>query len=639
MKSIVTRSMISLVLIGIFFLSSCKKENEFLDEAIPTDFLTNDQAYASSKLVESILANLYNRQVDFSSVKDWASMLDFSESMPGEDGVRNVVQNSLWGYTAWFSWDYAYIRDMNLFLERMAASTSFNGTDEQRKAFLAEARFLRANYYFEMTKRVGGVPLILESLSYDFKGDPSYLQFPRAKEQEVYDFIIREMEEIKAALTVNASLKDRPTKAAALALQARAALYAASIAKHGASTPSVSLPGGEVGINAALANGYYEQALTAAQSIINQEVGTYSLYNKIPTDLSQNFAALFYDKSNNPEIIWMEDFKLATDKRHGFTINCQPFFRAEDIDEGGGVLPSLNLAQEFELLNNTFSSFSTIDGSGNPIYYANPEDIFAGRDARLKGTIITPGSAFKNNTTDIWAGYKLTNGSIVTASQPGGRGNLPGGPQNTQVVGNDGPIDGLRFVAQTGFYIRKFLDPTVGSGQRNTGSAVPNIRYRYAEVLLNAAEAAYELGRPEIAVTYINQVRRRAGFATDLTPAQISFDRIVHERRVELAFEGHLLYDRKRWRIAHLVWDGVPMTEMDLLNNIGVARKRNTQPFCLLPYKYYNPGNINDGKYLFVINKSSIVTGVNNFRFGNYYSQIEDNLIARNPKLVKQPNQ
>jgi len=85
-------------------------------------------------------------------------------------------------------------------------------------------------------------------------------------------------------------------------MQARAALYAGSIAKYGSTTPSVSLQGGEVGISASLATGYYTKALSAAKEIIEGKAGAYALYNKKP-DLSENFSSIFYDKANNPEAI------------------------------------------------------------------------------------------------------------------------------------------------------------------------------------------------------------------------------------------------------------------------------------------------------------------------------------------------
>jgi hypothetical protein len=198
----------------------------------------------------------------------------------------------------------------------------------------------------------------------------------------------------------------------------------------------------------------------------------------------------------------------------------------------------------------------------------------------------------------------------------------------------------LQYHTQTGFYIRKWLDPTIGSGRRGRQSDMAFIRYRYAEVLLNAAEAAAELGNYQTASLYINQVRARAGLTTLLVLTSGNyFDRIVHERRVELCFEGLNLFDYKRWRIAHVVWDGVRETLADLTTNIGSATHRNTQPWGLWPYKIYNPASPNNGKWIFRETLPAKVTGTNRFQFGNYYSQIADAILGNNPKLVRQPNQ
>ncbi|HEX8677547.1 MAG TPA: RagB/SusD family nutrient uptake outer membrane protein, partial [Segetibacter sp.] len=138
---------------------------------------------------------------------------------------------------------------------------------------------------------------------------------------------------------------------------------------------------------------------------------------------------------------------------------------------------------------------------------------------------------------------------------------------------------------------------------------------------------------------YINQVRARAGLTIPLAAGDITFDRIVHERRVELAFEGHILFDLKRWRIAHIVWNGSPTSVADLRSNIGSATQKSTQPWGLWPYRYYNPGNPNDGKWIFKEVLPAAVTGNNRFQFGNYYSAIRNEVLAANPKIVRQPNQ
>jgi hypothetical protein len=626
------------ILSGLTLITGCKKDSEFLN-VTPFSILTTDQSFSDPNQAVSIVADLYNRVVDITAFKNgWESFIDPGEAVPSTFGHITVQRNG-WGNGEWGNWDYGYIREINLFIERAAAASQLSEAD--RKRFVAEGRFLRAAHYFELVKRMGGVPLIKQSLLYDYSGDPTSLQFPRAKESEVYDFIISELEAIKNDLPVANRTKDRATKATALAMQSRAALYAGSIAKYGVTTPTVTLPGGEVGIPASMANDYYTKALNAAKEIISGAAGAYSLYNKFPTNAAQNFAGLFVDnadKAGNPETIWIEDYKIRSGKTHGFTIQNQPIYGAEEV-EGGRVNPSVNLVETFELLNNTFAPLPIKDAGGNPIYYNDPLELFAGRDARLAGTVVTPGSQGKNRPVEIFAGYQLGDGSIVTGPSRGFIGKLPGSTADVILVGNDGPLNAIEYSAQSGFYIRKFVDPAVGSGSRGTGSEVPWIRYRYAEVLLNAAEAAFELGQLPEAAGYMNQVRARAGFTTPLTPAEVTFDRIVNERRVELAFEGHLIFDKKRWRLAHIVWDGNQMSEADLVSNIGDAKKRNTQPFALWGYKVHNPGQPNDKKWVFKIVKNSIVTGASRFQLGNYYSEINPTILANNPKLVRQPNQ
>jgi len=627
-------------------LSGCKKDSDFLENP-PNSIVPTETVFSDPALVLSVLGNLYNRQLAFSNFdQGWGSFADFSESFISDDGAYGIVQNTGWGYGSWgVNWKdaYTYIRELNLFIERDSASTKLTAADKAR--FNAEGRFLRANYYFELTKRYGGVPLILHSETYDYKGDPTYLQHPRAKESDMYDFIISEAEAIKDQLPADQNDKSRASKAAALAMEARAALYAGSIAKYGASTPGVALPGGEVGIPSSKANDYYQKALTAAQTIINGGAGVYKLYKVLP-DLSDNCAAIFTDKSSvNQESIFITDYKALSGKTHGFTTNNQPFSITDEPDDAGRIDPSLNLVESFEKLDNTFAPIPTVDGGGDPIYYTHPQDIFDNRDARLKGTVMIPFDTaspyrFKGAVVDIWAGLKMPDGVVITSGNAADQVEYPANSgKKYTAVGKDGPINGVRYHTQTGFYIRKFLDPTIGSGRRGRGSDVPWIHYRLGEVLLNAAEAAFELGDPGTAAGYINLVRQRAGFTTDLTDAQITFDRIVHERRVELAFEGHILYDMRRWRLATKVWDGTETTLSDLKSNIGKADKRSTQPWGLWPYKVYNPGQANDGKWYFQEVLPSKVTGKNRFTLGNYYTFIGDDVRAANPKIVKQPNQ
>ncbi|WP_161889095.1 RagB/SusD family nutrient uptake outer membrane protein [Pontibacter russatus] len=615
-------------------LVGCDDE-EFLDRE-PKNILSEEQIFNNEDLVLAVVADLYARYPEYQALNQQNEQADFNEAFASRDEGRH--QNSEYGYGNWGWWDYAYIRELNIFLEKIETAEQID--PEARERFKAEVRWLRAAVYFEAVKRVGGVPLILQTMEYDFSGDPAYLQTPRAKEHEVYDFIIQEMNEVLPSLPADASIKDRATQGLAQALKSRAALYAGSIAKYGAiRTPEVSLPGGEVGIPAEMANGYYTTALEAAQEIIAGNAGAYALYMKNPNDLSANFGNLFRDENGNPEAIFVNDFKLKSGKVNNWTLENQPLSQSEEGTTGGRVNPSLNLVQSFELIEgNTYAPFKTEGAGGNFIVYEDQLDIFAGRDARLYATIILPGSTYRpgGEKVDIWAGlYLPATNAFVSAPERGQIDNTLG----VQAVGFDGPINRFGGTAQTGFYVRKYMDPTPGAGQIGTQSDVWYIRYRYGEVLLNAAEAAFELGQPELAAEYMNQVRRRAGFTTDLTPAEITFDRIVHERRVELAFEGHQLWDLKRWRLAHVKLNGQNMDEQMLTQNIGDAEKIRTQVFGLWPYKIYSPGAANHNKWIYDIVKPSAVTGADRFRLGNYYSEIDEDIRNKNPLIVRNPNQ
>jgi hypothetical protein len=626
-NTIKMKKQLLILFMPLLFIGMACDDDEFLNKE-PKDILLYDQVWSDEGLVLSVLAELYGRFPDYQTIENWVEFTNFDEAFASAFGDYGRHHNQDWGYQDWEYWDYGYIREINLFIEKAEEADQL--PEAARSRFLAEARFLRAGVYFELVKRMGGVPIVLEPLTYDYSGNPDYLQFPRAKEHEVYDFVINELDEIKNVLPDDPMTKSRASKGAALAMQMRAALYAGSIAKYGANTPEVSLPGGEVGIPASMATGYYQKVMTAFN-----EMSGYSLYDRTP-DRSENFSNIFLDKNNNPEVIFVEDYKLQSGKVHGFTISNQPRYQSEE-QEGGRLNPSLNLVQSFERLDNTFGKLSVRTGDDSDfIYYDDPSDLFENRDPRLSGTVILPGTTFKDTDVEIWAGFYLGNDTYVTGNQFGAKGTLPGLDEEVQIVGYSGPIDNLEFSAQTGFYIRKFLDPTPGSGQRGVQSEVWWVRYRYSEVLLNAAEASFELGNAPAAVNYMNQVRSRAGLTTPLTVADITFDRIVHERKVELAFEGHQLWDMKRWRLAHIVWDGsnAPLTE-----NPGNAEEASTRPYGLWPYQVHNPGDENHGKWVFKEVIPSQVRNPDRFRLGNYYSRITDNNMNRNPELVKNPNQ
>ena len=148
-------------------------------------------------------------------------------------------------------------------------------------------------------------------------------------------------------------------------------------------------------------------------------------------------------------------------------------------------------------------------------------------------------------------------------------------------------------------------------------------RFRFAEAVMIASEAAFELGQADKALTYLNMVRERAGIQP-LT--SMTFDDIVQERRVEFAFEDHRYWDLKRWRIADKVWN-------------GIQDDPNAQQWGLFPYLVNDPGNPNHGKWVFDKIKIHMSPFPRDFQMRNYYNFIDQGWINNNPKLVKNPYQ
>ena len=121
-----------------------------------------------------------------------------------------------------------------------------------------------------------------------------------------------------------------------------------------------------------------------------------------------------------------------------------------------------------------------------------------------------------------------------------------------------GGRDGLNLnvnATKTGYYMRKFFNDGVTWNQQTvTNSRRPWVIFRYAEILLNYAEAINETQGAVTAVyTYVNMVRQRTGVGLPALPAGLSKDamrlRIQNERRVELCFEGHRFFDVRRWKL------------------------------------------------------------------------------------------
>lgn len=572
-------------------LSSCIKD--VLDRK-PLDRISDDDVWVSAPLIDLYLVGLYDNipigharggSVFESNLTDEASHPYAGVTIVNNYGNHGLTLNA--GM-------YAWIRRANIFLDKIGTSVL---SDEQKKVASAECRFIRAYYYFDLVKKYGGMPLILVAQSLD---DPD-LFVPRNTEDEVYEFLLTELDAAFVDLPEDrdANNANRATKAVAQALKARAMLYAGSIAKFG----TVQL-NGLVGIPAEKADKYFNEAYNAAKYIKESE--KFSLFNSLydPTtgsgDPAANFEAIFLQK-NNQEVIFQKAY--SADKLHSYdTYNLPDGFKPGCC--GNAQAPILAMAESYEYIDGTPGE---LDYEGKE--FDSPDELFAGKDPRFAATIMRSETPFIGRNVQVYRGIYDTDGTLYQT-----RNATFDKDKSMLQVGRDGPYT-LGDVGKTGFYLKKYLDPSGGIVPESR-STQNYIDFRYAEILLTLAEAAFEadidLGE---SLDAINQIRSRAGISS-LTASALTRERIRNERKVELAFEDKRFWDIKRYRI-------------------GTDIFRNTYVSGLWPYlKYTGTGY----KYIFrKVSGAPLDNGQPRvFQERDYYSNLAG-YIASNRQIVNNP--
>ena len=501
----------------------------------------------------------------------------------GEGNVRSVYPES-----------YRLIRNCNDFLEKIIDAPM---NEDEKKTTIGEVKFLRAWVYFTLVKRYGGVPILREPQEY--VGDIESLKVPRDTEKACYDFIAEDLDEAFRLLPDNEEIlgKGRATKYAALALKSRAMLYAGSIARYG----TVDL-NGLVGIDKALANDYFELAYKAVKEL--EKSKRFSLYRK-NSDKEKNFAELFLAE-DSPENIFCKYFQRNVNA-HGWDVYFVPYqYRGNGFSSN--MNPTLEFVEMFEHKDGTPANFAE---RAKNTYFDDPSELFQNMDARFGGSIIYPNAIFKGEPCSIQKGLIIEDGSkkenatnyeeaVYTANDG----------QVYHIVGKSG--SGNYSGNMTGFFMRKYLNENMPQSEVIENYSEQHwIEFRYAEALLNGAEAAVEMGQHlDDALLWINDIRSRADIK-QLSLSDLTVDKVRHERRIELAFENHTYWDLRRWRIAD--------KEIETKQYTG-----------LCPYF-----DINKQKYIFeevAANKYYYT-----FDVKMYYERIPDGEIAKNEKLKQNP--
>ena len=650
---------ISLSILAALCLGSCKK---YLDVQ-PLDRVPAEQLLLDPNGVKVLLANLYAQMPveDFKynpgqgfNYHRTASQSNYVEPGFGTTYLTDeatLSQGSGVGPVGEGYWGYTGIRQTNQLMEQLPSVTTL--TETQKKAIIAECRFIRAYMYFQLAKRYGGVPIIEMALEYKPGTDNADLFVPRSTEKATWDYILSELEAASQSMPASYSATDGPnraTKWAALGLKSRAALFAGSLAKYWSRAPLV---GDAVtqkfvgGFSAGDADNYFQQCVDASAAVITNSGK--ALYKPTPANRAEavkNYQDIFQSPATaNIEVIFKKayvDGSVTFLQGH----NNDMYYNPSQTNTGGIYYgrssPTLDLVDAYEDYtdNGQGKSVKLVtrnDGNENDVVadprnvdvskpyklYDNLTDIFASKDARLHASVILPGSKWKNITIIMQGGLIRQDGSKVVytnASAPGKDGNTYwslGASSGNGSAGYSG-FAGLGLSAGnnytiSGFCQKKFVQENVTPPGSYFTSTLDFIDMRLAEMYLNYAEAAVESGKGSaaLAATYINALRKRAGH-TDNIPATL--ETIQKERQIEMAFEYQRYWDLVRRRELHTRFVSARRTVL-----VPMIDLRQTTP-----------------KYIFVRanNFYDETSGGRNFQPRDYYRPIPG--VATN-KLVQNP--
>ena len=441
----------------------------------------------------------------------------------------------------WFN-SYSLVRRCNVFLKNIDVVPV---SDTLIRQYKAEARFLRAFAYFELLKRYGGIPIIGDAVL-DLDSD---INIARSSYADCVNYIASEVDAIKGDLPLGSKITTtdfgRANTEAALALKCRLYLYAASPLFNGGSVvtdPRKKILTGYTDYDASR----WDRVIQAAEEIISKG------YYKLPAGTGTATYRNVFTTKINTDIIFSKQSANST----GLETASAPIGYVAPAASNGRTSPTQDFLNAFPNLNG-----SPFDGSATTLsQYQN-------RDPRLNAIIFYNGVQWLGRAVETFEG------------------------------GRDKPNRPYQVQTKTSYYLRKFLgDFTTGTTYANQSHNFPY--FRYAEVLLNYAEALNERGRTEDAAKQVFLVRSRAGITAGSNSRygipvginQADFRKIIkNERRIELSFEEHRFWDIRRWKDAQNL--PAQLTGLTLDNSSGsiVIAQKEVAPFKFAPKNYYMP--------------------------------------------------
>ncbi|SDG59532.1 Starch-binding associating with outer membrane [Dyadobacter soli] len=503
---------ISLVFGAVSFLTCCK--DDFLDRT-PLANISDAQYWKSANDLKLYTNGYYNDIRLLPSLADWfqTGIYGLDADLGSDNMIKSTYNSDLNGESVLPAsntngkWDWTTLRGINYFMDNYRKVTD-NAT--LVNPYVGETLFFRALFYFDKLKTFGDLPWINAPLT---TTDSLILQAPRLSRSVIADSIIHDLDRAIALLPGKAAAEpSRINKEIAMLLQSRVALYEGSWEKYHQNTP--------FGVNGQDGTRFFQKAANAAEGLM--KLNTYAIEN---TGAANGYQRLFnqVDYSNSSEVMFWRKFDLSAGITHHWYL-----FIPLALDRG----VTKSLVDDYLCTDGKPASVSALYKGDNTL-----NDLKANRDPRLAQTVYFPGDAITTNRPN---------------GQPDAIFQFPDLTSSANVP--------------TGYVLRKGTNTEYfqQSGMGNSTSTQALIYFRYAEALLNFAEAKAELGtltQGDLDQS-INVLRKRVQMP-DLRLSSIVTDpkwlfpdlspllnEIRRERRVELACEGFRHDDIFRWAAA-----------------------------------------------------------------------------------------
>jgi len=453
----------------------------------------------------------------------------------------------------WIEWSlYANIKNVNVFLANVDNVPIEKAADQELvDQMKAEAYFIRAFDYHNLMRSYGGV--VLSDMPYGL--DEDFLTITRSSLDETLDFILADLDKAIAGLPKKDAMEQgRATKGAAAALKSRILSWSTGELMHGGYSSDAL-----VSFQSHSRNSLLTQAQTIAKEIMDGKYGNYALTGSTaepPSPLtdadvqaySDNFFSIFTQKGEwNDEAIWGVQHLQAQGNR----TTQNRWWGPCGYHNWGNNGPNEPVVREFEMADGTpfvWDKYSPGDEflrkATAAELAADPEiNPYVGREPRFYATVFFDGAPWIQRPDDaapLDPENKVRTGYYV-------------GTDRDDIISNgldtrQGPIEAWNGT-KNGYYIKKYQDPaTVGQYFNNENAW---IEIRYAEVILDYAEACIELGEVDKGMNALNMIRNRAGLPDKMTTDQAQArEWYRHERQVEFFGEGDRWYMIRKWMIA-----------------------------------------------------------------------------------------